>query len=144
MDTSSAAYSPSGAAIAYSEVGVSPVVATHQQSPFDSAGIEAAVIPRPPSPSVGGKPGRSQALGWSTGLRFARWAHARFTGRTLVVPSMGAHPVEGPVGFSNRLDRLSTNSQALYADYTPTPEQVAQMFRGSPNPLVNEMRYNNE
>lgn len=127
----------------YGDIGIAETVANHQQPPTASAGIEAAVVPPVPSPSVGGMPGRSHALGWSTGLRFARHLHARFTGRTLVVPNMGAHPAEGPVGFSTRLDRLSAGTQALYTDYVPDPKEVAAMFT-SPNPILAEMRYQDE
>lgn len=135
---------------AYSEYGISPIIdreITHQQAPNVSAGIPDVKIPRPPDPTVGGEPGRSHALGWTRGLNPFRFMHQRFTGRTLVVPSMGVHPQEGPVGFSSRLDRLADRRAALESDYTPTPEQVARIFTGggrNANPILKEMGYQND
>lgn len=142
MDISNAYNSPM-MTNGYADIGVSDTASNHQQSPTTSAGIDAAVIPRPPLPSVGGMPGRSRGLGWSTGLRLSRAFRQRFSGRTLVVPNQGPHPIEGPVGFSSRTSRLSDRVDALYTDYTPDPKEVAAMFT-SPNPILREMDYQNE
>ena len=85
-----------------------------------------AQVPQPPSPSVGGEARQNGALGWSTGFGFFRRFRGGFTGRTLVVPSMGLHPADGPVGFSTRSQRLRNRVQALTNDYTPTRQEAVQ------------------
>lgn len=87
----------------------------------------------PPEPSYGGQPGVVRQLGWSTGFRRLGKLHNRMTGRTLVVPNMGAHPAVGPVGFSTRSQRLRNKVEALRTDYTPTAAQVQQSFVGPLN-----------
>lgn len=114
-----------------------PVYANHQRptgipdSPADRAGfIPAAVVPAPPSPSAGGRPGMGGRLGWSTGLRTSRSFRQRFGNGSLVIDAQNqVHPVEGPVGYSTRGDRLVTRSQyVLNGGGEPTPDQVREMF----------------
>lgn len=123
-----------------------PVIATHGVSPFQSANpIPAAFVPRPPDPAVGGQGGSMGVLGWSTGRRNGRAFRQRFGGQTLVVPAMGVHPIQGPVGFSTRTDRLTYKVDALTGDDIPTDESVGSQYadpnqsalvaatRGNPN-----------
>lgn len=83
---------------------------------------------RPPDPAVGGETTQRNQLGWSTGLRDSRAFRQRFTGATLVVRNMGAHPAVGPVGFSTRSQRLANGVQALSTDFMPSADQVAASF----------------
>lgn len=104
-----------------------PEIASHAQSPMTTSNLlPAAYVPRPPDPAIGGKPGISRALGWSTGLRNSRAFRQAFDGRTLVVSSMGAHPIEGPVGYSTRSDRLFYGAQALRGDNMSDNTKVAK------------------
>lgn len=114
-----------------------PVYATHQapsgipDSPADRHGvIPAAVVPAPPSPSAGGRPGMGHRLGWSTGLRTSRSFRQRFGDDSIVIDVRNqVHPVEGPVGYSTRGDRLVTRSQyVLNGAGEPTPDQVRESF----------------
>lgn len=82
----------------------------------------------PPDPSYGGQPTQRDQLGWTTGLRFARSLTQRLTGATLVVPSMGANPAVGPVGYSTRSQRLANGVAALSTDYLPSMQQIAESF----------------
>lgn len=82
----------------------------------------------PPSPSYGGQTGRTNQLGWTQGLRSYRHIRQYFTGATMVVPSMGAHPAVGPVGFTTRSQRLANGVNDLYSNYLPPPSVIAQSF----------------
>lgn len=109
--------------------GAVPEIACHRRSPLDSssdAGV--AFVPRPPDPAVGGQPGMTHGLGWSTGIRNGRAFRQHFTGQTLVMPSMGVHPVQGPVGYSTRTDRLSYGVAALNGPDIPSNASVAQQY----------------
>ena len=110
--------------------GAVPPNANHRESPTDSSrgGVASGFVPRPPDPAIGGLPGISHGLGWSTGLRNSRAFRQAFDGRTLVVPTMGVHPIQGPVGYSTRSDRLSYGIAALSSDGMPTNEQVGKVF----------------
>lgn len=93
----------------------------------------------PPDPTVTGVVGRSDALSYSTGLLPSRTFRQRFTGATLVRPTMGAHPAVGPVGLSNRQGRLQANVAALIDTYLPSAQEVRQQFTEAPrnrNPLT--------
>lgn len=106
-----------------------PETATQQDSPTASNSDAPDIqIPRPPLPSVGGEPGRREALGWTAGLRPYRWSKQPFRGATLVRPTMGVHPATGPVGLSNRQGRLQAAVAALTTDYLPSANEVRQMF----------------
>lgn len=120
-------YSPEGYGYVDAAQAV-PEVASHAQSPMVSASpvLDAAVVPKPPNPAVGGLPGLSHALGWSTGLRNSRAFRQAFDGRTLVVSTMGVHPIEGPVGYSTRQDRLFYGAQALRGDGMSDNMRVAK------------------
>jgi hypothetical protein len=83
-------------------------------------------VPRPPLPSTGGMPGRTRMLGWTTGMLPSRNYRQRFTGQVIVAPSQGVHPVEGPVGFSNRQGRLASGVAALVDQWLPSQQQVNQ------------------
>lgn len=96
------------------------------------------VVPKPPSPSVGGQTGIARALGWTVGLLPHRTMRQRFTGKVLVVPNQGPHPVVGEVGRSNRTGRLAANVDALTRDYLPPPDVIAASFT-RPNPLGDHM-----
>lgn len=80
----------------------------------------------PPDPSEGGEYGQPSQLGWTDGLGKAVSNRTSFTGRTLVRPTMGANPAVGPVGYSTRSARLRQRIEALYQDYTPSNQAVAQ------------------
>lgn len=138
LSPGSAGYSPS--LTNYAETPqVAREVASHAESPFyASSDVPIPQVPRPPDPAVGGKSGRSRAFGWTTGLLHPRSFRTLFTGRTLVVPNQGPHPVYGPVGFSNRTGRLAAGVEALYSDPVPTPQEVADMLT-KPNPVLYEM-----
>jgi hypothetical protein len=96
----------------------------------------------PPDPTVGGQTTQRDQLGWTTGLRLSRAFRQRFTGATLVVPNMGAHPAVGPVGYSTRSQRLANGVQALSTDFLPSTEAIAASFV-SPglNAVQREMLY---
>lgn len=114
-----------------------PVYARHQSptgipdSPADRHGlIPAAVVPAPPDPAYGGRPGMGFRLGWSTGLRHSRAFRQRFGDDSLVIDVQNRiHPIEGPVGYSTRGDRLITRSQyVLNGGGEPTTDQVRELF----------------
>lgn len=118
-------YSPEGEGYIDAAQAV-PEIASHAQSPMTTSNLlPAAVVPQPPDPAIGGKPGISHALGWSTGLRNSRAFRQAFDGRTLVVSTMGVHPIEGPVGYSTRSDRLFYGAQALRGDGMSDNNKVA-------------------
>lgn len=79
----------------------------------------------PPDPSKGGEMGVGNQLGWSTGFGAFR-RMSTFTGRVITRPTMGANPATGPVGYSTRTSRLRARIEALYNDYTPSNQAVAQ------------------
>lgn len=81
-------------------------------------------VPRPPLPSTGGLPGRTRMLGWTTGILPSRHYRMPFTGQVIVAPSQGVHPVEGPVGFSNRQGRLASGVAALVDQWLPSQQQI--------------------
>jgi hypothetical protein len=84
-----------------------PELVIAANSPLNSSSnAGCAYVPRPPDPAVGGLPGMTHALGWTTGLRLSRSFRQLFGGQTLKMPSMGVHPIQGPVGYSTRSDRL--------------------------------------
>lgn len=103
--------------------------------------IPVPTVPKPPNPAVGGMMGQSRVLGWTTGLREPRAYRQQFTGRTLVVPSMGAHPNIGPVGRdAARNQRLANGVAALSANYSQDNASVANMLSpASFNPLLRDM-----
>lgn len=106
-----------------------PEISNQQQNPLSSPSVlPAGFVPRPPDPAVGGKAGLTKAIGWSTGLRLSRAFRQAFDGRTLVVQNMGAHPIQGPVGYSNRTDRLTYNVRALQGDNMSSNMSVADMY----------------
>ena len=79
----------------------------------------------PPDPTTGGEMGQFDQLGYSTGFgAFKRGTP--FTGRVITARPLGAHPPVGPVGYSTRSQRLRQRVEALYTDYTPSDQQVAQ------------------
>lgn len=123
-----------------------PVIAVHRQSPFnDTQPVIVPAVPAPPCPSYGGEPGNSIGLGWSTGIRNSRAFRQPFDGRTLVMPNMGVHPVNGPVGYSNRTNNLVYNARATQSDNmvdsatvtaefaNPDVSAIAQATAGNPN-----------
>ena len=99
---------------------------THGSRPSDPAGF--GPVPgdlMPPDPSVGGEMAQFGQLGWSTGFgAFRRFSP--FTGRVITAKPLGAHPPVGPVGYSTRSARLRKRVEALYTDYTPSDQEVAQ------------------
>lgn len=109
--------------------GAVPEIATQAKSPLDSSSnAGCAFVPRPPDPAVGGQPGMTHALGWTTGLRISRAFRGLFGGQTLVMPSMGVHPIQGPVGYSTRTDRLVYGVHALTGNDVPTNQSVAEQY----------------
>lgn len=140
----SASYSPANTGDANTggipELGL-PSAATQQQSPTaatQQVGTKGTsqvgdttppisyvvTVPRPPLPSTGGMPGRAMSLGYTTGLLPSRNYRQRFTGKVLVVPTMGVHPTDGPVGFSNRQGRLASGVAALVDQWLPSQQQI--------------------
>lgn len=107
-------------------VSASPIgtKGTSQEGDFTPPISYVVTVPRPPLPSTGGMPGRSHMLGWTTGLLPSRFYRQRFTGKVLVVPTQGVHPVEGPVGFSNRQGRLASGVDALVNQWLPNQQQI--------------------
>lgn len=83
-------------------------------------------VPRPPLPSTGGMPGRTHMLGWTTGMLPSRTFRQLFTGKVVVIPTQGVHPVDGPVGFSNRQGRLAAGVAALVDTWLPSQQQINQ------------------
>ncbi len=92
--------------------------------PAMTAGVIGNLMP--PDPSEGGEYGQVAQLGWTDGLGKAVSNRTSFTGRTLVRPTMGVNPPTGPVGYSTRTARLRQRIEALYTDYTPSNQAVAQ------------------
>lgn len=123
-----------------------PEIVTPANSPLNSSSdAGCAFVPRPPDPAVGGLPGMTRAIAWTTGLRNSRAFRQAFGGQTLKMPNMGVHPIQGPVGYSNASDRLVYGVNALTATDIPSNESVAEQFaqnnaaalalvtRGNPN-----------
>lgn len=109
--------------------GAVPEIVTAANSPLNSSSdAGCAFVPRPPDPAVGGKPGMTHALGSTTGIRNSRAFRQLFTGLTLKVPSMGVHPIQGPVGYSNRTNNLVYGINALSGNDIPSNNSVAQQF----------------
>lgn len=109
-----------------------PEVVYPANSPLNSSSnAGCAYVPRPPDPAIGGMPGMTNALGWTTGLRNSRAFRALFGGQVLKVPSMGAHPIQGPVGYSTRTDRLIYGVNALTGNDIPSNQSVADQFAGN-------------
>ena len=104
--------------------------------------IEPARAGETPDPAVGGVMGQQTPFGWSTGLSEPRRWRQRFSGRTLVVPSMGVHPNVGPVGGDiARSQKLYNGTTALVHDYTMSNSQVADIMSRSFNPLLRDMNH---
>lgn len=107
-----------------------PVVANQPVSPQDTGFNPSAHVPKPPDPAFGGRPGPGKRLGWSTGLRTSRAFRRRFNDESLHIETFNkVHPVEGPVGFSNRTNTLVYGSKVvLDGTGAPTNEQVTAMY----------------
>lgn len=128
----SAAYSPEGT-YDLDTLGF-PSCVYQQDSPLaHTSNAPVVSVPRPPNPSTGGEPGRSNLIGYTTGLLPSRTYRQRLDGATLVVPSMGAHPATGPVGFSSRTDRLATGVNALVDQWLPSQQDINESFVGARN-----------
>lgn len=91
-----------------------------------------------PNPAVGGKPGRSVGLGYSTGANPSGYYKQRFTGDTMIV-APPAIPTGGPVGVNDHAHQLAAGIHAQYSNPTPDQAAVAGMFAGHTfnNPLLN-------
>lgn len=138
----SAAYSPAESDV--SAFGMRETVAAADRVGFANHNEPIPVVPRVPSPSVGGRTGIARALGWTTGLLPARHSRMPLTGKIMVVPNQGPHPVVGEVGASNRTGRLAANVDALTAQYLPPSDVIAASFT-RPSPLGAHMEdVNNE
>lgn len=132
-DIHDADWSPSISGFVDTAQAVPEVACNTDQSPLASySKIDAAFVPRPPDPAVEGKPGITRFLSWTTGLRNTRAFRQAFDGRTLRVANMGPHPIQGPVGYSTRSDRLFYGVQNLRGNGTPTSATVAKDM-GSPD-----------
>lgn len=107
-----------------------PVVANQPTNPQASGFNPSAFVPRPPDPATGGEPGPGKRLGWSTGLRTSRSFRRRFDDESIVIETYNkVHPVEGPVGFSSRTDRLVYGAEVvLNGTGAPTNAQVTAMY----------------
>lgn len=107
-----------------------PEVARQAVSPQSAGVLDAAFVPRPPDPALGGKPGPGHRLGWTNGLRTSRSFRRRFGDDSMVIDVQNeVHPVEGPVGYSTRGDRLVYGADLLAnGDGAPTNAQVAESF----------------
>lgn len=80
---------------------------------------------------VGGQSGNANTLGYSTGLRPRKESRTPLTGRILVVPNMGVHPVIGAVGRDNRANKLFAGVASQNSDYQPmTTAEIAAQFTG--------------
>jgi len=125
----SASYSPEGTdGLAY--VGLPTDNSVRDEPNESTSGAPDTRLPRPPDPTVGGMPGIANGLGWSTGLRPSRTLRTRMGGETLVVPTMGVHPAEGPVGVSNRTGRLESGVAALIETWLPSQQEINNSFVG--------------
>jgi hypothetical protein len=91
-----------------------------------------------PNPAVGGKPGRTVGLGYSTGMNPSGYYTQRFTGDTMTVASP-VIPTGGPVGMRDHAGQLAAGIHAQYSNPTPDQAAVAGMFAGHTfnNPLLN-------
>lgn len=106
-----------------------PAIATQADDPnLTTSDAPVIRIPRPPAPDVGGEPGISRGLGWSTGILPSRARRMKFQGETLVVPTMGVHPAVGPVGFSNRQQRLDNGVAGLINQWLPSQQEINEQF----------------
>lgn len=135
-------YSPSRTNYADMPTVVPAQVVTHRAPAFVAPveSIGAAQVPKPPDPATGGAMGPQKPFGYSTGLSEPRRWRQRFSGRTLVVPTMGVHPAIGPVtGDQARSQKLSNGVIALAHDYTPVNSAVAGLFSTGFNPLLRDM-----
>lgn len=79
--------------------------------------------------TVGGQPGSRAVLGWSTGLIPRKTRRTPLTGRVLVRPSMGVHPVIGEVGRSNP-NKLWAGVRDQQTNYLPDVTEIARQFTG--------------
>ena len=134
-------YSPSRSSYADLPALVPAQIVNHRPAAF--AAPREAITPahagETPNPAVGGVMG-PQGFGWSTGLSEPRRWRQRFSGRTLVVPSMGVHPAVGPVGGDKaRSQKLYNGTTALVHDYTVSNSTVAEIMSRSFNPLLRDM-----
>ena len=109
---------------------IHPEHANQPSSPQSAGMIDGAFVPRPPDPAFGGKPGPGHRLGWTNGLRHSRAFRRRFGDDSIVIDAQNmVHPVEGPVGYSTRGDRLVYGADLLAnGDGAPTNAQVAESF----------------
>lgn len=91
-----------------------------------------------PNPAVGGKPGRTVGLGYSTGFNPSGYYHQRFTGDTMTVRSPQI-PTGGPNGVNDHLGKLAAGIHDQYSNPVPDEASVAGMFAGHSfsNPLLN-------
>ena len=107
-----------------------PEYANQPVSPQSEGVLDAGFVPRPPDPALGGKAGPGHRLGWTTGLRTSRAFRRRFGDDSMVIDVQNqVHPVEGPVGYSTRGDRLVYGADLLAnGDGAPTNAQVAESF----------------
>lgn len=123
-----------------SELNIATPVDTVLPSANDSGmnGVVRPMVPRPPDPAIGGEPGRTVGLGYSTGLLPSRHHAQSFKGDVITV-GQPIPPIVGPVGYRDRSGKLSAAVAAQQNDYTPTSDAVAQMFTGRTfnNPLTN-------
>lgn len=125
----SSGWSPALASVNFLDMLGLPGTDSGSPNPQSSTSdVPTAYVPRPPDPSVGGMHGLSRKFGWSTGLRPSRTLRQLFSGKTLIVPTMGVHPVEGPVGFSSWMDRRDLGVEALYNEWLPSQRQIQQSF----------------
>lgn len=124
----SAMYSPAQMEQATQDTLGLPATVNHRPNPLDTSTNFVPHVPRPPDPATGGAPGLNQGFGWSTGLRQPRSMRTLFGGATLVRPTMGVHPADGPVGFSTRTDRLEAGVAALYDQWLPTQRTIQESF----------------
>lgn len=131
-DPTSAAYSPALS----NETIYGNRVDVHRSPPgFDvqDPGVAAADYRVGPSNYidnlVGGQAGSNHQLGWSTGLIPRKVRRTPLTGRVLVRPSMGVHPVIGEVGRSNP-NKLWAGVRDQQTNYIPDTTQIARGFTG--------------
>lgn len=80
--------------------------------------------------TVGGQAGSRAVLGYSTGLQPRKTRRPPLTGRVLIVPNMGVHPVLGEVGRSNRANKLWAGVRDQSTNFLPDNTEIAQQFVG--------------
>lgn len=81
------------------------------------------------TPSIGGKPGPTPGLGWTTGLRPRKERRPPLDGSTLVVPpNQARNPNIGAVGFDIRGATFGQRVEALNQDFLPSLDAIAASF----------------